>query len=65
MLPFQGACLVLGKSTKALPLLEIVCPFRAAPKNYDKTKTQYIRFTLWNSFQIPQGKQNYKHMKHS
>ncbi len=24
---------------------------------------QYIKFTLWNSFQIPQGKQNNKHMK--
>ncbi len=24
---------------------------------------QYIKFTLWNNFQIPQGKQNYKHMK--
>ncbi len=36
MLPFHGACLVLSKSTKALPLFEIACPFRAAPENHDK-----------------------------
>ena len=26
--------------------------------------THINRFTLWNNFQIPQGKQKYKHMKH-
>ncbi len=42
----------------------IACPelVEGKPKIMTKHKKHINRFTLWNSFQIPQGKQNYKQM---